>query len=289
VEVGEVLSRQGVIARRDHPELARTMAALVARGDLVPVLPGIYAPADRAATVQTRIRAAMLWDPDSVLTGAAAAAVSFWPNVPLRVVEVAGRRQQTVRRAGFDWSRRRIPAELVRARGPLRYTDPALTALDLCERHGGDGIDAALRTRAASLDGMHEALRLTRHRGGNSGRRVLLLESRDEPWSAAERRFHVLLREAGITGWRANVPVPGPAGRYLLDVAFESARVAAEVDGRLHHTDPAAFEADRHRQNWLVLQGWLVLRFTWLMITEQPSEVVATVRAALGRPAPWIR
>ena len=54
---------------------------------------------------------------------------------------------------------------------------------------------------------LHRAMELTAARAGNQTRRQLLLDSRDEPWSEAERLFHRLLREAGITGWKANQPV----------------------------------------------------------------------------------
>jgi very-short-patch-repair endonuclease len=42
------------------------------------------------------------------------------------------------------------------------------------------------------------------------------------------------------------------------------------------------FESDRRRQNALVLEGWLVLRFTWRMLTEQPDLVVRSIQEALS-------
>jgi hypothetical protein len=69
--------------------------------------------------------------------------------------------------AGFLFTRRRIPPELIRERDGLRFTDPALTAIDLADLDCADGIDIALRARAATLAGMHEALRLSRKRRGN--------------------------------------------------------------------------------------------------------------------------
>src|SRR5215210_7802144 len=92
--------------------------------------------------------------------------------------------------------------EFVLERGGLRMTTPAPTALDLCDTVGGDAIDTVLRTRAASLAELHAVLGRTSRRRGNQLRRQLLLDSRDEPWSEAERRAHQLLRDAGLTGWR---------------------------------------------------------------------------------------
>ena len=142
-------------------------------------------------------------------------------------------------------------------------------------------MDQVLRTRTATLAGMHEALRLTGWRAGNRERRALLLDSRDEPWSAAERVCHRLLRAGGITGWHANLPVRLRGQRYFLDVGFPGLRLVIEIDGRLHQTDPDLFESDRWRQNDLVLDGWTVLRFTWRMLEDHPDRVVELVHEAI--------
>ena len=274
----------GIIARRDHPELVDALAWLVRRGVLKPVLSGIYAPADSASDLRTRIRAAMLWDVDAVLTGATAARVSFWPTIAATPVQLATCRQHRARPPGFVLHRRTINPELVRVRGGLRFTAPALTALDLCESCGGDGIDTVLRSRAATLAQLHEAMRLTAGRVGNAHRRMLLLDSRDEPWSAAERSGHQLLRAAGLEGWRSNLPVWLLGRLYYLDIAFEAVKLAVEIDGRLHEDDPDVFENDRWRQNALVQDGWRVLRFTWRMLTDYPDEVVQAVLGSLAQP-----
>lgn len=246
------------------------------------MLPGVYAEGRTADDRNIRIRAAMLWDPGAVLIGPAAAQVSFWPQLRVPVVGVAVSRQHRIRPAGFELSRRSFPTELVTVRGGLRLSSPALTALDLCDSLGGDGIDTALRTRAATLAGLRAAMSLTPGRNGNTKRRQLLLDSRDQPWSAAERLGHRVLREAGITGWKANVPVPSPGQIYYVDVAWEDQLLALEIDGRIHETDLQLFESDRWRQNHLVLLGWRVLRCTWLMLKEHPELVVQAVRAALA-------
>jgi very-short-patch-repair endonuclease len=156
-----------------------------------------------------------------------------------------------------------------------------LTALDLAAVTGGAAIDEVLRTRASTLPRMRRALDLSRGLWGTRERRRFLLDSRDEPWSAAERLFHRLLRQAGITGWSANAAVTIDGVAYYLDVAFRRIRLAVEIDGRLHHSSDTAFETDRRRQNRLILDGWRVLRFTWAMLTDDPEGVIAAVRRAL--------
>ena len=279
-EIQRLLTVEGVIARRDHPELDTTLRYLQRRGDLARVLPGIYAAADRADSQQIRVRALSCFDPDGILVGAVAAYISFWPDLRVDVVECAVRHRKAPQ-AGYRFTRRHIPPELVVHRSGLRYTSPALTALDLCATVGGDAIDQALRTRATTLGHLHQAMDLTASRVGNRTRRQLLLDSRDEPWSQAERSFHRLLRKAGIAGWRANQAVILNGSTFYVDVLFRKLRLAIEIDGRLYHTGAEVFETDRWRQNLLILDGWCVLRFTWTMIEEHPAEVIAMVREAI--------
>lgn len=250
-------------------------------GELQTVLPGTYAARAAAQTRVTRVLAAAMREPDAVFVGRTAAQLSYWPGLGGDVVVCAVRRGRPAR-PGFRFVERVVAPELVQCRGPLRMTVPALTALDLCEEVGGDGIDRALRVRVATLTGLRTALELSGHRRGNRDRRALLLDSRDEPWSAAERLCHRLLRSARLIGWRANHPVELGGRTYFIDVAFPALRVAVEVDGRLHEDDPDVFENDRWRQNALALDGWLVVRFTWAMLQEHPAVVVETIRRALA-------
>lgn len=274
----------GVISRRQHPELVPGLNWMCRSGEIVSVFPGVYVPPARQGDLDVRLRALVLWEPDAVLTGRTAARLTFWPELDLRRLSIALPRHRECP-AGVELVRRRIPPELVVHRGPLRLTSPALTALDLCAEQGGDAIDTVLRSRRATLEQLWEALRSTPHRRGNQDRRWLLMDSRDEPWSNPERLFHRLLREQRITGWQANHLVWLAGGECYLDVGFPACKLAIEIDGREFHTSRAAFESDRWRQNELELQGWLVLRFTYEMITKFPNQVIMTIWQALARLA----
>jgi hypothetical protein len=141
------------------------MAWLVRQGKLVPVLAGIYASTEIARSIEVLMRAASLRHPDAVVLGAAAARVSFWREAPVRAIEVAAP-TRLASHPGYLFSRRHIPADLVVERAGLRYTAPALTVIDLATFECTDPLDIALRTRAATLEGMYEALRLTPNRTG---------------------------------------------------------------------------------------------------------------------------
>ena len=280
-EIDLLLRRGGLISRRDHPSLANTLAWLVRQGKLVPVLPGVYAQPEAARNVEILIRAVSLRYPDAVVFGGTAARMSFWPDAPMATINVASS-TGVVSRPSYTFSRRHIPAELVIERAGLRYTIPALTAIDLATFECADAIDIALRTRAATLEGMYEALRLTPNRAGNQQRLKLLIDSRDEPWSAAERLGHRILRASRLTGWETNFQVFLEGRLYYIDIAFPHVKLAIEIDGRLHEEDQDLFESDRWRQNALVADGWRVLRFTWEMLRDHPDIVVAAILQAIA-------
>jgi len=277
-EIEHLLSSgDGIIARRAHPHLADALHHLVQQGRLRRILPGIYADPAVAELPRARMRAAATWDPDVVLTGATAARLTFWPEAAVDRIELALRRRRSGA-PGFHLEERQIPPELTMTTSGLRCTVPALTALDLCPLLGGDALDAALRSRMTTLEDLHDTLARTPNRSGNAQRRLLLADSRDEPWSYAERQAHRLFRAEGITGWVANYPLPLLGVVYYLDLAFPEIKLALEIDGWAYHSSAMAFERDRWRPNDIVLAGWRVLRFTPKMLDEQPQVVVAMVR-----------
>lgn len=211
--------------------------------------------------------------PEAALLAEAAARVQFWPALEVELVTAAtpGR---VAPQHGFRFIRRTVPAGLVTEINEVRVAKPALAAIE----SGPDVVDYALRERATTLDELWAAYEATRRWRHSADRRRLVEESSTNPWSAAERQFHRLLRAAGIAGWRGNYDVAG----HPVDVVFVEDRLAIEIDGRHFHGD-ATFEKDRWQQNALVLAGWRVLRFTWSMIESHPERVVATVRTALQR------
>jgi very-short-patch-repair endonuclease len=89
---------------------------------------------------------------------------------------------------------------------------------------------------------------------------------------------------------RARMPLPVRqhevwlGGRLLAraDLAYPDRRLLIELDGWSAHGTRRAFQADRRRQNSLVLAGWTLLRFTWADVVESPAAVIDAVRGALA-------
>ncbi len=92
----------------------------------------------------------------------------------------------------------------------------------------------------------------------------------------------LLARTAG--NWICNYPVLGEHGQVVAEIDFANPelKIAIEVDGRAFHSDRRSFERDRERQNMLVIRGWIVLRFTWERLVNDPEGVLAEVASVLA-------
>ena len=109
---------------------------------------------------------------------------------------------------------------------------------------------------------------------------------RDVPtMSEFERRFLDLLHANNFEKPQLQVPVPLDGCTVYLDFAWPDRKLAAECDGLRFHGSELRLQWDDDRQNELVLRGWLVLRFTWKQLTEQPQVVRRQLREGfVGRP-----
>lgn len=277
----EQLFAAGNLAVRPGPAYSYDVCRAVARGELVRVLPGVYCVAGTEGHVATRCAAVMASDPNAVITGAAAAALTWWPEREVGVVEAYRRRPVPVR--GFRWLAGAPPEDLVHRTAHLNLATPALGVIDMLPEVGGLAIDEALRRRCTTLAELEAALLLTPYRKGNPERRWLLDDSRDQPWSELERTFHRRFRGLGLPYlYRTNHRVDlGNGDCAFLDLALPELLIGFEVDGFAHHSSRAAFEADRTRDARLTSLGWVVVRVTWAMLEHDPDGVERAIRRVI--------
>lgn len=278
----QTLSRllaRGPVRRRDHPGLTGTIDRALRNGTIAAVLPGIYVPAESRIDLDTMLSAAMSWEPAAVVTGRLAATRQFWPELAHDGIELAVPRTRIAGTAGFRFTRRRIPAAMVGRYQRIRFSRPALTAVDLCPELGPEVIDRALRSRKVTPSDLHRALLLCPQRDGNGFRRAQILDSRGNPWSYAERLTHRTLRDAGITGWRGN-PKLWIAGQvYYPDVLFDAIRLVIEIDGLHHALDAEVHQNDLWRMNDFTMAGYVMLRYTLADVERRPGMVIREIRA----------
>ncbi|HVE99451.1 MAG TPA: DUF559 domain-containing protein [Mycobacteriales bacterium] len=99
--------------------------------------------------------------------------------------------------------------------------------------------------------------------------------------SALERLFLRLLRRAGLPAPAQNYPLRLDGRQLWIDVCYPALRIAIEIDGKAYHLLSEDWEDDLDRQNLVVLDGWLVLRFTGRAIRRHPDRVAAQVAEAI--------
>jgi very-short-patch-repair endonuclease len=119
-------------------------------------------------------------------------------------------------------------------------------------------------------------------RWGNRRLRLLLPTLGDGAHSEAERRLHALLRQAGVTGWKPNLPLTLGGQQIAVDVGFAARRIAIEIDGYRTHSRRERFQSDRKKGVLLATAGWTVLHFTWSDLADNPDYVIAAILSVLA-------
>ena len=289
-EVTAILARQdGVIGRQQALKAGMTPGQLRRRldtGRWLTVHAGVYQSAQHPSTHASRVRAAVLWGGrHAVLAGHAAA---WWwgltPTPPDSVQIVIPPNEHRRSRPGITVTRRRLDYQDKAWLRGMQVTALGMTALIGSVALGRDGpalLDHALQTRIP-----FEKVRAAYYRNigfaGNERAGELLRAAADKSAAVSERIFIKLLKDAGIRGWRVNY-CWDPADKQSIDVAFVRERLAIEIDGWAWHHTPGRFQRDRNKQNDLTDLGWIVRRFTWFDLTQNPDEMIRRVRADLAR------
>jgi very-short-patch-repair endonuclease len=116
--------------------------------------------------------------------------------------------------------------------------------------------------------------------------RALALRSpgHDPGRSVFEARVIEAAARRGLPPLTRQHQVVRPDGRRaFIDLAHAPSKVAIELDGWETHGIRSAFEPDRVRGNELLLLGWNLLRFAWLMSDDYICE---TIQAAIAGHLP---
>jgi very-short-patch-repair endonuclease len=172
-------------------------------------------------------------------------------------------------------------------------TTVARTLLDLAEvvppREVERACEQADRLELFDLRAVEEQLARANGRRGAPVLRAILAEQLSSPTltrSELEERFLALCRAAKLPQPHVNAWIACGATGFEADFLWRAQRLIAELDGHEDHGTRRAFEADRRRDQRLMLAGYRVVRFTWRQVTEDPASTIATMRALLrGRAA----
>jgi len=225
--------------------------------------------------------------PKAVVSGPIAWRLQGW-HIPGSEWIVADNTHQRASLPGLSLVRRRAGDFSERAGGlRLAYPMDALadTLIAVDWPRACAVADLVFQARVVDLSDLEAILHKRSGRGCRGAGQLRRLHERmgTGSKSEAEQRMGRLLRRSGTGPWIANYPHKDALGELVaeIDFALTSLRIAIEVDGRAFHSDRHSFERDRRRQNRLVLDGWLVLRFTWEQIVGDATGVISAIVAAV--------
>jgi very-short-patch-repair endonuclease len=179
-------------------------------------------------------------------------------------------------------------------RDAIPCTSIVRTLLDLpavVHRFRADqAFEDALRRRLCTVDEVADRFVQVARRGrpGTVAMRGLIgkrLGAYVPTMSEFERRTSELAEAIGLPRPARQHPVDIGSTTVYLDLAWPGRSLAVECDGLFHHATDLQLPWDEHRQNELVLRGWLVLRFTWQQLTRSRDVVSQQLWAAYQRTA----
>lgn len=144
-------------------------------------------------------------------------------------------------------------------------------------------VDDLLAKKRTTLDKLELALiRLNSWGGSPLWALVDAYRGGDAPTeSELERLVVEVLTKAGL-------PLPKKqkalyiAGKLRrLDFIYEEFSIVIEADGYITHSSTDAFESDRTRQNEMVVDGLIPLRWTWRALKQNPDTLTSQLRTLL--------
>ena len=247
------------------------------------IYPDVYLPKYATLSLRQRSEGAWLWsDRRGVLAGLAASALhgSNWidDDVPVELV----------------WRNRNAPAGIITRNYSMRsdeitrvarltVTTPARTAYDLGRLlPRGESVarlDALMRATPFSIEDVR--LLIKRHQGARGLRRLRAALSVVDGGAASPKEtwLRLLLIDAGFPVPTTQIPVHERWGLIaMLDLGWETYKVAVEYDGDQHRTSRKQYAKDHWRLRKLEAMGWIVIR---VIAEDAPGDVVRRVRAAL--------
>lgn len=197
-----------------------------------------------------------------------------------------------VRRDGIIGHRAKLRKDEWLVEDGIPVTSPFRTIFDLAAVAGRREVERAWHeAEVRRLTDRVSLPTLLERYPGRRGTRVLreLLGS-DEPVGISrndfEEAFLALVDACGLRRPRMNADL-WLRGRFIeVDALWQHERFAVELDGRGVHDTKKRFETDRQRDRILVAEGYRTMHVTWLQLRDEPDEIAADLKLALGQPAP---
>lgn len=250
----------------------------VKSGDLIRILPRVYST-EKPEYIDL-CRAVTLWKPGAVISHTTAAWLwGLTEHEPDRVDATIDPSGQVRCPEWVRLHRRRLSAT-VTYRG-LRVVSIEQAFVDVAATLPANElevfVDATLDTHIPWRR-VAEVCELSRGMTGIKALREELRRCCPRTRSEPERRV-----ARALTARNFFMEINARVGPFYGDLVDFRARVIIEIDGREFHSASSVFNNDRRRQNLLVLEGWLVLRYSAATVNADLDRVVEEIITAVRR------
>jgi len=252
----------------------RAVRTAVALGDLVRARRGIYIAADLSEpqVAAAQVRGIVSHQNAALLLGLA---VALQPDRPH--VTVPRHRHLAHARAQVHWADLRADEHVDAVTTALRTVVDCARTLPF-----GQALviaDSALAQGKVARGELREAAAAVRGHGRAAALRVAEAADRRAA-SPLESLVRAFTLEAGMHA-APQATIADDAFFARVDLADLERGIVVEADSYLHHATREGFERDCKRYDDLAVRGWLVLRFTWRQVMNDPAWVKATLVAAM--------
>ncbi|HEU4461160.1 MAG TPA: DUF559 domain-containing protein [Solirubrobacterales bacterium] len=271
----------------------RAITGRLQRGHLNAVFLGVYVVGARRISRKGRWMAAVLAAGEGGLLSHRSAARLWGLMSPAAErIDVTCAPGRVVRRQGIVAHESLIADDERVVRDGIPVTSPFRTIFDLAAVVGKRELERAWHEAEVRqlTDRVSLPVLLERYPGRRGTRALRELLGSDEPLGISrndfEEAFLALIDAYGLPRPRMNADL-SLRGRFIeVDALWERHRFAVELDSRGVHGTKKRFETDRQRDRILVAEGWRTMRVTWRQLRDEPDEIAADLKLALGQPAP---
>jgi very-short-patch-repair endonuclease len=271
-------TQHGVVSMAQLAELGyprATVKQALETGRLHPLYRGVYAVGYRGVSRQGRCLGAVFSCGDKALLSHRSAAWlwGFTSRFALPIEVTAASPRETRQAIRVHSAAALTPVDrALHERIPV--TAIPRTLLDFAAfdpNYLGQALDNARRLGLLDLIALDDLLGRSKGFRGVARLRKALEVHRPSTFtrSGLERRFLDLVRRAGLPKPSMNLFIEG----HELDAYWPRAKFAVELDTYDYHGSPAAFEADRLRQENLKLAGIELVRITGIRMDREPAAV----------------
>lgn len=246
------------------------------RGIYTRVFPSIYCLG--APTARSRCQAVIAWIPAAVLSHRTAAWLRGMLPEPDRIEATIPKSSYRKAPPWLRLYRRDLPPAWIEEVRDLPVTTSALTLMDCVTVLPESAANALIDENLGRTTALGDVFALCQtSMCGAPGLRKQLRQAATRYASEPERLFARALTSRGL-----HLLANHWVGPYKCDFVDERSRVVIEIDGREFHSESGVFERDRRRQNWIALDGWLILRYAAVDVYRAldvcADQVVAVVR-----------